>query len=109
MVRNYCQNHNRMTNSWIPPLVNSKDGVDFAMLFPLRLLQRWGLLSALQPASVASRYFKNILYNRVYLLLNDLTGYSYSAIHEKKIIIKPKIKTRSWEARKRVGQEVGKL
>ena len=24
-----------MTNYWIPPLVNSKDGVDFAMLFPL--------------------------------------------------------------------------
>ena len=25
-----------MTNSWIPPLVNSKDGVDFTMLFTLR-------------------------------------------------------------------------
>jgi hypothetical protein len=37
--------HSKMTNSWIPPLVNSKDEVDFAMLFPLRLLQRWGKLS----------------------------------------------------------------
>ena len=36
MVRNYGQYHSKMTNSWIPPLVNSKDGVDFAMLFPLR-------------------------------------------------------------------------
>ena len=36
MVRNYCQFHSDMTNSWIPPLVNSKDGVKFAMLFPLR-------------------------------------------------------------------------
>ena len=30
-----------MTNYWIPPLVNSKDGADSAKLFPLRLLQRW--------------------------------------------------------------------
>ena len=29
-----------MTNSWIPPLVNSKDEVDFAMLFPLRESRR---------------------------------------------------------------------
>ena len=42
MVRNYFQYHSKMTTSWIPPLVNSKGGVDFAMLFPLRLLQRWG-------------------------------------------------------------------
>jgi hypothetical protein len=35
MVRNYNQYHSKMTKSWIPPLVNSKDGVDFAMLFPL--------------------------------------------------------------------------
>jgi len=45
MVRNYCQYHGKMTNCWIPPLVNSKDGIDFAMLFALRLLQRWGLLT----------------------------------------------------------------
>jgi len=33
-----------MTNSWIPPLVNSKDGVDFAMLFTL-----WASLFELRP------------------------------------------------------------
>ena len=42
MVHNYNQYHSKMTNFWIAPLVNSKDGVDFAMLFPLRLLHRWG-------------------------------------------------------------------
>ena len=40
MVRNYCQYHSKMTNSWIPPLVNSNDGVDFAMLFTLRESRR---------------------------------------------------------------------
>ena len=35
MIRNYCEYHSKMTNSWIPPLVNSKDGVDFAMLLAL--------------------------------------------------------------------------
>ena len=41
MIRNYCEYHSKMTDSWIPQLVNSKDGVDFAMLFPL-----WASLSA---------------------------------------------------------------
>ena len=36
MVRNHCQYYGKMAISWIPPLVNSKVGVDFAMLFPLR-------------------------------------------------------------------------
>jgi hypothetical protein len=66
-------------------------------------------LSALQSAGAALRCIKNILYNRALLLLNDLIGHSYSAIPEKKIIIKSKIKTRSWEARKRGGLEAGKL
>ena len=39
MVRNYNQYHRKMTNFWIPPLVNSEDGVDFAMLFPRRETQ----------------------------------------------------------------------
>jgi hypothetical protein len=41
MVRIYIQYHSKMTNSGIPPLANWKDGVDFAMLFPL-----WASLSA---------------------------------------------------------------
>ena len=36
MAHNYYQYHSNMKNSWIPPLVNSKDGVDFAMLLALR-------------------------------------------------------------------------
>jgi len=40
MVLNYNQNHSKLTNFWTPPLVNSKDGVDFAMLFPLRESRR---------------------------------------------------------------------
>ena len=45
MVRNYFQYHRKMTNSWIPPLVNSKDGVaqmiiNAAILFPLRESRR---------------------------------------------------------------------
>ena len=40
MIRNYCEYHSKMTDSWIPQLVNSKDGVDFAMLFPLRESRR---------------------------------------------------------------------
>jgi len=40
MVRNHCQYYSKMAISWIPPLVNSKDGVDFAMLFPLRESRR---------------------------------------------------------------------
>jgi hypothetical protein len=40
MIRNYCQNPYKMTNSGISPFVNSKDGVDFAMLFALRESRR---------------------------------------------------------------------
>jgi len=53
MVHNYYQNHSKMINSWIPQSVNSTDGVDFAMLFPLRLLQRWGIKAA---TSVGANY-----------------------------------------------------
>ena len=42
MVRNYYQYHSKMTNSWIPPLVNSKDGADFAMLFTLETTRKAG-------------------------------------------------------------------
>ena len=41
MVCIYFQYHRKMTNSSISPFVNSKDGVDFVMLFPL-----WASLSA---------------------------------------------------------------
>jgi len=40
MACNYNQYLSKMTNSWILPLVNSKDGVDFAMLFTLRESRR---------------------------------------------------------------------
>ena len=41
MVRNYNRYHSANTISWISLFVNSKDGVDFAMLFTL-----WASLSA---------------------------------------------------------------
>jgi len=37
MVRNYCQYHSKMTNSWIPPLVNSKGGAILSCCFPFGL------------------------------------------------------------------------
>ncbi len=36
MVSNYIQYHTENVIFWIFPIVNSKDGVDFAMLFTLR-------------------------------------------------------------------------
>ncbi len=36
MVCYYTRYHSESTNFWISPLVNSKDGVDFAMLLALR-------------------------------------------------------------------------
>jgi hypothetical protein len=41
MGRNYYRYDSKTTNLWISPLVNSKDGVDIAMLFT-----RWSSLSA---------------------------------------------------------------
>jgi hypothetical protein len=41
MVCYYTRYHSESTIFWISPLVNSKDGVDFAMLFTL-----WASLSA---------------------------------------------------------------
>lgn len=38
----YNPYYSESTSFWISPLVNSKEGVYFAMLFTLRLLQRWG-------------------------------------------------------------------
>ncbi|CAB1081880.1 hypothetical protein D1AOALGA4SA_9521 [Olavius algarvensis Delta 1 endosymbiont] len=40
MICNYNQYHSKMTNSRIPPFVDSKDGIDFAMLFTLRESRR---------------------------------------------------------------------
>ncbi len=40
MVRYYSQYHSENTISWISPIVNSKDGVDFAMLFTLQESRR---------------------------------------------------------------------
>ena len=40
MVRNYNQYHSKTTIIRISPLVNSKDGTDFAMLFTLRESRR---------------------------------------------------------------------
>jgi hypothetical protein len=39
-VRYYTRYHSKNTILWISPLVNSKDGVDFAMLFTLRESRR---------------------------------------------------------------------
>ena len=40
MVRSDSQYRSNISNSWIPPLVNSKDRVDIAMLFTLRESRR---------------------------------------------------------------------
>ena len=40
MAGNYYQYDSKTTNSWISPLVNSKDGVDIAMLFTRRESRR---------------------------------------------------------------------
>jgi hypothetical protein len=40
MGRYYSRYHNKSTIFWILPLMHSKDGVDFAMLFTLRESRR---------------------------------------------------------------------
>jgi len=40
MVRYYIQYHSEDTIFWISPIVNSKYGIDFAMLFTLRESRR---------------------------------------------------------------------
>ena len=40
MIRYYDPYHSEYTIFWISPIVNSKDGVDFAMLFTLRESRR---------------------------------------------------------------------
>ena len=40
MVRNYIHHHSKTTIFRISPLLNSKDGIDFAMLFTLRESRR---------------------------------------------------------------------
>ena len=40
MVRNYFEYHSKHDSFWISPLLYLKDGVDFAMLFPLRESRR---------------------------------------------------------------------
>ena len=40
MVRYDTRYHSESIIFWIPPLVNSKDGVDFAMLYTLRESRR---------------------------------------------------------------------
>jgi len=57
MFRNYFQYHSKMTTFWIPPLVNSKDGVDFAMLFPLRESRRTSDSALLRVRSKELRLF----------------------------------------------------
>ena len=42
----YIKYHSDSAVSWIYHLVNSKDEVYFPMLFTLRLLQRWGVVSS---------------------------------------------------------------
>ena len=46
-----------MTNSWIPPLVNSKDGVDFAMLFTLETTRKAGGLQILRCQGFEVKYY----------------------------------------------------
>jgi len=36
MVQRYTQNHSEITIFWMSLLVDTKDGIDFAMLFTLR-------------------------------------------------------------------------
>ena len=40
MIRYYKRYHSESTILWISPFVNSKDGVDFAILFTLRESRR---------------------------------------------------------------------
>ena len=47
MVRNYKQYHSKTNIIRISPLVNSKDGVDFAMLFTLKTTRKAGGLRIL--------------------------------------------------------------
>jgi hypothetical protein len=63
MFSNYGQYNGKTTIFRITPLVNSKDGIDFAMLFGLRLLQRWGLPLFAALAAVVAR--KITLYGRL--------------------------------------------
>ncbi len=53
MVRYYTRYHSESTIFWIPPLVNSKDGVDVTMLFTLR--ESWRHGSQINPADAKSR------------------------------------------------------
>ena len=47
MIRYYSQYHSEDTIFWISQIVNSKDGVDFAMLFTLKTTRKAGELQIL--------------------------------------------------------------
>ena len=47
MARNYMQYHSKTTNFRISLSVNSKDGIDFAMLFTLKTTRKAGGLQIL--------------------------------------------------------------
>ena len=53
MVLNYNQYHSKTTYFRISPSVNSKDGIDFAMLFTLKTTRKAGGLQILRCQGIA--------------------------------------------------------
>jgi hypothetical protein len=53
MVRNYNEHRSKTTHFRISPLVNSKDGIDFAMLFTLKTTRKAGGLQILRCQGIA--------------------------------------------------------
>ena len=74
MVCNYFKYHIKMTNSWIPPVVNSKDGVNFALLSTLRESRRTSDSALLRVRSKELRLFTLRRLDSEALLLLQLWG-----------------------------------
>ena len=54
MVRNYIQYQSKITIYRISPSVNSKDGIDFTMLFTLKTTRKAGGLQILRCQGIAA-------------------------------------------------------
>jgi len=57
MVCNYTQYYRKPTNFRIYPSVNSKDGIDFAMLFTLKTTRKAGGLQILRCQGIAVKNY----------------------------------------------------
>jgi hypothetical protein len=57
VVRYYTQYHKKSLILWIPPFVNSMNGIDFAMLFTLKTTWKARGLQTLRSQGIAVDYY----------------------------------------------------